>query len=75
MAVSRPICFLAKVPVPEKYTGKSIKQHRKFMRTCNLTFRSDPEYYRDDATKILYAIQLLDGEPAETWARHEEEVG
>ena len=73
--VTRPIRFLAKVPAPEKYMGKSIKQHRKFMRTYNLTFRSDPEYYRHDTTKILYAMQLLDGEPTETWARHEEEVG
>lgn len=60
---------------PTSYHGKSIKEHKNFVRECELVFRYAPQAYQGDAEKILTASQYLQGDPAEAWEVEEGRVG
>jgi hypothetical protein len=60
---------------PAPYWGKSIREHRNFVHQCTITFRRTPLEHPHDADKVLYAMQYLEGEPRDMWARQETTLG
>jgi hypothetical protein len=64
-----------RLATPELYYGKSLKDHTNFMWQCDVNFRRDPRQFRDDASKVLYAMQYLRGEPRDRWRAQESTVG
>lgn len=60
---------------PPEYRGKNIKEHKEFIRACELVFRESPVFYQRDAAKVLMALPYLKGEPADAYEREEQRLG
>lgn len=60
---------------PPDYRGRSIREHKDFFWACELVFRDSPDFFQEDADKILMALQYLKGEPADAYKREEKRVG
>ena len=60
---------------PPEYRGKNIREHKEFIRACELVFRESPAVYRTDAAKVLMALPYLKGEPADAYEREEQRLG
>jgi hypothetical protein len=60
---------------PPEYKGRNIKEHKDFVKACEVAYRLAPTEYPTDAVKVLYAVQYLTGEPSDAWDRHERERG
>jgi len=60
-----------KVEKSDKYNGKSLCALKEYVRKCEIAFRLAPDRYSQDSTKVLYAIQFLTGETANTFVRFE----
>ena len=52
-----------KLPEPETYDGKDTRKLKKFLIICHMHFTARPVAFRDDITKMVYAISHLDGPP------------
>lgn len=60
---------------PPEYRGTSIREHKEFVRACELLFRRTPAAFVTDSSKIIKALPYLEGEPADEWEREEQRVG
>jgi hypothetical protein len=60
---------------PPEYRGKNIREHKEFIRACELVFRESPVFYQRDAAKVLMALPYLKGEPADAYEREEQRLG
>ncbi len=54
-----------RIKAPPEYRGKNIKEHKDFIRACELVFRESPVVYRSDSAKVLMALPYLKGDPAD----------
>jgi predicted DNA-binding protein YlxM (UPF0122 family) len=54
---------------PEPYYGKSPKERREYIRTCERVFDYSPREYSTDRRKIVWAATFLKEDPAENWDR------
>lgn len=54
----------------EKYLGKSIKEHRNFMRACETAFKLAPVTFPTEADKVSWATQHIADELRESWYAH-----
>jgi len=50
---------VGKLREPETFTGKDPKKLKNFLLQCKLYFRNMPETFRDDSTKINFALSYL----------------
>jgi len=55
-----------KIKEPERFTGKDPDKLRPFIMSCELNFQGNPRTYRDDLTKITYAVAHL-SDSAQLW--------
>jgi hypothetical protein len=55
---------------PSEYRGKNIKEHREFVRSCELAFRLLPQEFCTDHDKVIWSMQYLGGDPRELWYAH-----
>lgn len=51
---------------PERFTGKDPDKLRPFIMSCELNFQGNPRTYRNDLTKITYAVAHL-ADSAQLW--------
>jgi hypothetical protein len=47
-----------------KYSGKKLSEYRQFERRANILFALDPESFRPDKHRIIFAMSSLTGEAA-----------
>lgn len=52
---------------PPVFKGKTIKEARDFLTALELTFALMPDAYETDASRVLYGVMYLGGEPSEQW--------
>lgn len=52
---------------PKEYSGQSLKAANQFISQLQTCFFLDPEGFRDDATKVVYASSFLSGDASATW--------
>ena len=57
-----------KVEKPDKYSGKSLRALKEYVRKCEIAFRLAPDRYSQDSMKVFYAIPFLTGEMADSFA-------
>lgn len=57
---------------PPAYRGKNLKEHREFIRSCEIAFRVLPQEFLRDNEKVIWAMQYLEGDPRELWYTHYE---
>ena len=55
---------------PAEYKGKTIKEHREFIRSCEIAFRLLPQEFYTDRDKVIWSMQYLGGDPRELWYAH-----
>jgi hypothetical protein len=60
---NRPATSKANLRDPDPFDGKDSKKLRGFLLQCKLNFQAKPEYFRDYAVKVTYALSFLK-EPA-----------
>ena len=60
---------------PERYTGKSYRSYKEYIRQCEKAYRMLPDVYEQDSAKVLYASQYIGGELADAFERFEETKG
>lgn len=53
------------------YYGKSVRDHREWVRDAEVTFRRCPRYFQHDEEKILFSMASLKGNPKELWFNEE----
>jgi len=51
---------------PEKFTGKNLKSARDFVTELRLLFELNPESFRTEQEKVIYALTYIKGEPRTT---------
>ena len=64
-----------KIIRPEKlpiYHGKTVREHREFIRECKGAFRLTPENFPTDESKIIWARQYLDEDQKKLWVNEED---
>ncbi len=59
---------------PAAYYGKNLKEHREFIRSCELVFRQAPVQYAHDETKISAVLPYAKGSAGEAFDREEERL-
>lgn len=52
---------------PPVFKGRTIKEARDFLTALELTFALMPDAYETDASRVLYGVMYLGGEPSEQW--------
>lgn len=57
---------------PSEYKGKNLKEHREFVRSCEVAFQLLPHEFQQERDKVLWAMQFLAGDPRELWYTHHE---
>jgi hypothetical protein len=55
---------------PAEYRGKTIKEHREFVRSCEVAFRLLPQEFDTNRDKVIWSMQYMGGEPRELWYAH-----
>ena len=50
---------VGKLREPETFTGKDLKKLKNFLLQCKLYFRNMPETFRDNSTKVNFALSYL----------------
>jgi len=53
----------------DKYKGKTLEEHRNFIRSCTTQFRRSPVDFKTEEDKVLYAMEYLEGAPRDAWYR------
>lgn len=56
-----------RIKAPPEYRGKNIREHKDFIRACELVFRESPVVYQSDTAKVLMALPYLKGDPADAY--------
>ena len=56
-----------RVVKPQRYSGKSVTEHRKFVQQCEAVFKLQPETYRYSSARIRYAASYFDGAAHLEW--------
>lgn len=64
-----------RIKAPPEYRGKNIREHKDFIRACELVFRESPVVYQSDTAKVLMALPYLKGDPADAYDREEQRLG
>ena len=67
---THPIRSSLRPKEPNPYSGKSLKEHREFIRDCRIAFQLTPENYPTEPSKVLYAMQYLQHDPRDAWWVH-----
>ena len=57
---------IGKLREPETFTGKDLKQLKPFLFQCKLYFQNLPETFREDSTKVNFALFYLQ-DVAQEW--------
>jgi hypothetical protein len=55
------------------YYGKSVRDHREWVRDAEITFRRCPRYFLKDQDRILFSMASLRGTPKELWFNEEDQ--
>lgn len=56
------------------YKGQNIPEHQRWCRAAKIAFRLTPDTFTTELTKVTWATQFLEGEPADSWERHEADL-
>lgn len=57
---------------PAEYRGKSLREHREFVRSCETAFCLVPQDFYNDRDKVLWSMQYLKGDIRDLWYTHYE---
>lgn len=60
---------------PEQYTGKTLRDLKRFIARCKLAFQGRPAAFGRELEKVLYVASALDRDVLDTWNRHYFQMG
>ena len=52
---------------PRRFAGRSLHAYRQFVRECEIAFHLSPHNFADSGTKIMWAMQYLEGDARDAW--------
>ena len=59
---------------PKPYKGGNLKEHREFIRSCEMAFELTLENFSTERQRVMWAMQYLEGDPREAWWTHWERM-